>query len=426
MCHGLVCSSPTPQRTSVLQKKTIGLLAGLCFAAAAAGQGIPGGLPAVASPTTFAGPMTITHGGTYTGNWQSRDPKVPAVDIRTSEPVVILNSRVRGPGDLIRADTPDKERGTSLTVKNTSGFGTYTNTAGAARGRFINDSSVNTLDVEHCLLISTIGISAYAGGRQARSIKVLYNKSRNIDGRVSDGAGGYRTGNTAGTDFEFSQFLQLNQVRNIPVADIGWNESINTPGQCRVEDNINLYLSSGTPSSPIRIHDNYIQGAYGAVPGGDGYTGGGIMLGDGGTKNPADAPGFARADHNQVVSTGNYGVSIAGGHDQQIDHNRVVSSGRLPGGASIITPKYANGITGWNCYAEPATVFFGNTVRNNVSGLIRPDGRSDWWTPGAKDTNNVHFSPPGPGAPTLADESAEYRHWLQKIKAAHVTLGPQP
>ena len=53
------------------------------------------------SGVTFSRPLVITAGGTYTGDWQSTDPSVPAVMVLTTEPVTILNSRLKGPGWLL-------------------------------------------------------------------------------------------------------------------------------------------------------------------------------------------------------------------------------------------------------------------------------------------------------------------------------------
>ena len=39
-------------------------------------------------------PLVITQGGTYGGRWVSTDPKIPAVLIDTTEPVIIQNSAI--------------------------------------------------------------------------------------------------------------------------------------------------------------------------------------------------------------------------------------------------------------------------------------------------------------------------------------------
>src|SRR5687767_9686775 len=35
------------------------------------------------APVVYSGPLVITRGGTYRGNWESLDPDVPAVTVRT-------------------------------------------------------------------------------------------------------------------------------------------------------------------------------------------------------------------------------------------------------------------------------------------------------------------------------------------------------
>ena len=76
--------------------------------------------------------ITITRGGTYTGNWQSTDPNLPAVKVDTTDPVTIVNSNVKGPGDLIVSDTDH----TKITVRNTHGYAVNPNVYGKSAGRF--------------------------------------------------------------------------------------------------------------------------------------------------------------------------------------------------------------------------------------------------------------------------------------------------
>ena len=60
--------------------------------------------------------------------------------------------------------------------------------------------------------------------------------------------------------FEYAQFVQFDKVRHVSGIEIGWNSVVDDPGQSRAEDVISMYKSSGTANSPIRIHDNYIDG----------------------------------------------------------------------------------------------------------------------------------------------------------------------
>src|SRR5947209_9136458 len=52
-------------------------------------------------PVVYSGPVTITAGGTYTGNWESHDPSVPAVTIATAQPVVLQGCNIRSRGTLV-------------------------------------------------------------------------------------------------------------------------------------------------------------------------------------------------------------------------------------------------------------------------------------------------------------------------------------
>src|SRR5436309_9547809 len=78
----------------------------------------------------LSAPIVITKGGTYTGTWESASRLVPAVTIATSAPVTIINSTVRGPGNLI-INTADH---VNVTIKNTKAYGVNPNVFGKAKG----------------------------------------------------------------------------------------------------------------------------------------------------------------------------------------------------------------------------------------------------------------------------------------------------
>src|SRR3954470_14448749 len=58
--------------------------------------------PAVLPDSVFQGPLIITSGGKYTGNYKSLDSRVPAISVYTSEPVELTGCLVAGAGDLIK------------------------------------------------------------------------------------------------------------------------------------------------------------------------------------------------------------------------------------------------------------------------------------------------------------------------------------
>ena len=65
-------------------------------------ESLEGRLLMSATPAiVYSGPIVITSGGTYSGNWQSNNPNVAAVTISTTAPVIINNSNIQSKGDLI-------------------------------------------------------------------------------------------------------------------------------------------------------------------------------------------------------------------------------------------------------------------------------------------------------------------------------------
>src|SRR6202035_3843127 len=105
--------------------------------------------------------------------------------------------------------------------------------------------------------------------------------------------------------------------------------------QSLVDDNIDVYRSSGTPNQPLEIHDTYIQGAYAYRAAQDAYDGGGIKTDAKAGDTAQKVPAFNSIHDNQVVGTTNYGIQFAAGHDNVAANNRVISSGLLADGTKI-------------------------------------------------------------------------------------------
>ncbi len=395
---------------------------------------------APATGVAYSPPIVITRGGTYQGSWKSDDPNRPAVTIKTAEPVTIESSTITGRGDLIATDIAHVD----LTVRNCTGLGMNPDVRGKTPGRFVTAEGFDRMVLAANYLKGTSGIylADYAGNRSAnQTIKVVRNRALNIDGRKSDGQGGYLpfntrrriTGGPAEDGFEPVQFVQFNADRHLSNAEIAWNQVINEPGKSRVEDNISIYQSSGTGDDPIRIHDNFIRGAYTTEPWQDSYrtdgwrydwsySGGGIMLGDGASANADIVSSHVWAYRNQVVSTTNYGIAISSGFSNALFANRIVSSGLLADGRRIAAQNV--GAYVWDSsHDRPRGTFFNNVGRLNAIGWVNADGRNDWWRPDASRWSmNRHW----PGKVTLATESAELEMWRAKTEAAGVTIGPAP
>jgi len=322
---------------------------------------------------------------------------------------------IRGRGDLIVS----RDHQAKITIRNTTGLGLNPNVAGRSAGRFASIERFAGVTIENCAMENTAGIYLldYEGDRSAnQTVRILRNRAHNIDGRKSDGHGGYAGGES------LVQFAQLDKVRHAAGIEIAWNEVINDPGMSRVEDNISIYLPSGVKESPIRIHDNFIRGAYASDPAKQTYSGGGIMLGDGVSDDGTDGDsGFVVAEHNQVLDTTNYGIAISAGHDCAIVGNRIVSAGVLANGQPIAAQNVGTYV--WDSYKAGETRFHNNMGRDNLIGWVKGAERNDWWRPNADAwDNNTHW----PGVMTRDVYDSERKIWQEKLKAAGVTVGPAP
>jgi len=371
-------------------------------------------LPARRQGPVYCGPLVITKGGTYSGNWESKDSEVPAVDIRTSEPVIIQHANIRGAGYLIKA----WYQATNITVRHTNGYGLtptpfkdYKKTR-----RFLTVNGFKSVVVENCYMESTAGIYVglqYEGnGSPQQTVKIRYNKAKNIDGRVY---GGQR---------EHSQFVLFNFRGGLPHAEIAWNQVINEPNKSLVEDNINLSNSRGTSASPIRIHNNYIQGAYPYPATEEKYSGGGIIadswyeerLGD----PKAVATAYVKIYDNQTVNLGNYNYAIAGGHNIEVYNNRGINSGLFEDGSRMNTHNV--GLYGYDFYKTAVT--FNAVMRNNTTGVMSQGSlfNENYFPDGTVQGHNNTFIS---GKITAQAEQAEYELWRQKLQKAGIVLGPR-
>ncbi|MBC6607468.1 T9SS type A sorting domain-containing protein [Hymenobacter sp. BT188] len=371
----------------------------------------PGSLITLAqsSEVIYNGPISITKGGTYSGNWRSLDSRIPAISIETSEPVTIENSNIQSAGILIRAHYQNND----VTIRNTRGLALTPTIDNVRQGRFFDANNFKNAHLEHNYMEQTSGIylANYVGDKSARqSIKVLYNQARNIDGRTRNGGK------------EHVQFLQFNGVQGIRGVEVAWNEVVNTPNKSYVEDNINLYKSNGTSDSPILIHNNYIQGGYPVPATATNHSGGGILLGDGDPSFLAESSGFVKCHNNQVVSMLNYGIAVANGHDIEIYNNRVVSSGYVDG-------QYLQssnvGIYTWNSTSSNDTdaYYFNISAHDNQIGYVKKgnwEDRNDTWF------RNIHYNKNNTSLPnpiTPQTEQAEWTFWLEKVKNQNITPG---
>lgn len=369
------------------------------------------------STSTAPTNLVITTGGTYSGNWASNDPAVPAVYVNTDQPVTIQNATVTGRGDLI---VVNGNYGAHVTVQNVTGTALDPGVRGAQRGSFVRATKAVALQVTHCSMYGvSFGVQVLYSTMQ--SLSVSANVASELEDRASDGQGGLLVSRPS-----LGHFVMLNQVV-APAADISWNQVVDTVGQSSTEDVINLYKAQGLPGSPIRVHDNYLEG-YSSTTSPQ-YTGVGIIT-DGDGKLP-DTANVVIASNEMVHAAGS-GIEIATGSNIAVTQNRVVSCGVDSAGNWIAMP-FVNAIVVWNYYGSLAMV--NDTVQGTFGGMVRPSDTgapevADIWSR-SSDLNATDTLGPNQftdpclvnGQLNLNAEATERAYWQTKLKAARISPG---
>lgn len=362
---------------------------------------------AQAPSVSYSGPLVITQGGTYTGNYRSTDSSVPVITIQTTQPVIIENCILAGAGNIIDA----KNGGSSLTIRNNRAYGLAQSADNTRHGRFAEVNAGRSVTIEHNYFEQTTGIDIYrwgGNGTAQQTLTVRYNSAKNMDGRYRNGGG------------TFCNFIGMNGAIGMVGAEIAWNQIINLPNQSYVEDNVNFYNSGGTASSSVQVHDNYIFGSYPPTATASSHTGTGFIT-DG---DPSSSPSaYIQMYNNQVVSTCGAGMNIAAGHHITYRDNRIISAGLMADGTRLNANWAAVAV--WNAYGQAS--FGNNSITNNLIGYYSQGGNEPYnnrrdTSPGACATcpGNTHVA----DRPiTLGDEQAEWNLWLQKLQQNNVTPG---
>ena len=379
---------------------------------------------ALVSSATNPTAIRITSGGTYSGNWSSADPKVPAVMIVTNEPVVLKNSTLTSRGDLVVIY--GSQGGANVTIDNVTGTALDPGVAGQGRGKFLDAEVVAHLSVTHCTM-QGVSFGVYIVSSTAASLSIRDNVANDLEDRKSDGHGGFLLNQRL-----LGHFIMFNGVNMPNGGEIAWNQMINSDGAASVEDVISFYQSHGSAGKAVLVHDNYLQGAFAArqtTP----YTGGGIQM-DGGSNDPSTATGFVQINNNTIVHLEGFGISIGAGHDISVTGNRIVSCGKDSAGNWLAgTGSVALGM--WNYYQTRQ--YFNNYMANNSGGVVRPDANGnpvhgDIYAPSVSASlNNIIganvFEQPclTSSGLNLAAESVERERWLDSVASAGEVLGDQ-
>jgi hypothetical protein len=292
----------------------------------------------VATRPNASGPITITAGGTYSGNWASTD-SMPAVTIATNEPVTIANSVVtnRAGGTLI-ALADDYQ--VSVTLNRVFAFGgpTY-----ETSGRFFAAQDYKKVVVRNTTIENTRGIQI-GEGAPSSSVLITRNKHRNIQGGI------YDRGEAVGN------FVQFRNVQNAAI-EVSWNEVLNEHGKSAPTDIVSIYQTANA-----RIVNNYFQ--HQSEPGNTNiYKMNGITIDPG-----ADA---TLCHHNLILNNqlvDGAAIGIFGGSHNSAHGNRIIQDGYLPDGKTRINPDFF----------EPVWIAPGGTnnhMHANIIGYINGKGR---------------------------------------------------
>ena len=375
----------------------------------------------------------ISAGGTYTGNWVNLEPNHPAVSVITGAPVIIENCSITSAGDGIASYNFNA----NVTVRNCRGQALNPNVAGVPKGYFVVLNNFSSMVVEHNLIegfrfggTATNSPIEAAETFSGQRIVFRYNVVYDVEGRFSDGHGGYQPGDSVlGTAAPGSAF-QTWLVRNVDM-EIAWNEIINRPYVSQPEDVISTAETRGLAARPIHIHDNYVQGvnpANASVY--RTYGGCGIQLGDSPSKSDV---GYTSVHDNQVVNFSGCGVSISSGHNNDVHHNRAISARTLPDG-TLLNNNWRVALQFWDNYWDPLETmptvadpfWHDNWMHDNLFNAVFKDGTASpnnfyHFGPTVGEYNNVYAL--GHLA-TTDDEQAEYARWRQKLIDNGVTVGP--
>jgi hypothetical protein len=384
------------------------------------GSSSPQVIPA-ANLYPFSQPISITSGGLYVCSWEGDNPNGVTVEDSTTAPVTIADSIIQGSGTLIS----DTLAGVQLTVENSYGYGLNPNQAGVEKGSFLYLMSPANVDIEHNSIIGVggLGTKIYGFvGTGSQTIKIDYNYILNSDGRFSDGNGGYEDTGV------MTHAIQLANIYNLAGIDIGWNKIVNQPGLSYVNDVINLFDTSGTPGSPVNVHDNYIDGLYSLTPATTWDSGSAITTD--GDPTLAIEPAYIDIHNNTIVQGGSAGIGVPDGHDISVYDNYLVCSGYLPDGTEFYasgTGIYINDLNGGN-----SSIFYNNGAYDNTVGWIQPPDsqqnggntsvQSDYSLPSADPAltyGNIDLA----GPITTAMENAATAAWISNLGAAGLTVG---
>ena len=293
--------------------------------------------------------IVIDRGGSYVNQTYEG-----TVEVNTSELVIFDDCSFLSSGNGIEVFHPD---GGNVEIRNCTFTGLHPGQYGKTQGRsvHINGRGKSTTFVfENNAGTGFRGIWVQKMAYGA-TVRIKCNQWRNIEGRMSDGKGGYLA--EPDPNPENSQFLLFTETTGAAV-DIAWNFIQNEPGQSKVEDVINVGGCKGGSARPIRIAHNLIYGAYSYAPRSDKqYSGSGIQI----ETNSA----YVEIAGNVIVNAANTGLALSWARRCTVRDNLILSTGLLPGTDDPICQSWRGLLIGnpyWHPEDSRNNKAFGNRV----------------------------------------------------------------
>lgn len=223
--------------------------------------------------------------------------------------------------------------------------------ASAYPARCVSGSNVINLSFRNCEQYGASGvyIDSWAGdGSAGGRFRLSQFNFKNVDGRMVDASGNWRTGTTTNTDYTYVQAWQMNNCPQMGGFLAEYFRVYQDPVYgARMEDAWSMHSSGGKTFSPAFVTDYLVENM---LPNDPAYTGtqevfglGRPYTGGGGTSDAGGVGGAAPTANNiasnvqakrfSVLNSNNYGASITSGQNNTLEDFDVISVGFFRSGA---------------------------------------------------------------------------------------------
>lgn len=358
----------------------------------------------------FKGPLVITKGGHYSGNYKNTNGF--AVWVQTSDSVWLDDVYAIASSDIVHCETGAKVIVDNLLCESLRPVGT------AQRGWGFYTYKADYINISHMSLNHTGGLRI--DQQVTNKVVITQSSIKNTDRR-----NGY--GSVSGTSI--APALQFNSAGFMNGSELSYIYFQNVPGRSSVEDNINIYNSGGTSAHPLNIHDIFVDGAYPYPADSAHFSGTGITT-DGNNATAATTTQYVNVYNCQFIRTMNAAMNLPVGHDIHYENNRIINAGYImKNGSRVYLPTSWSAAASWNMNnASLSSVMYNNTIQNNYIGYYSAgvnfkyaNRQDENQQPGSfivQSGLNQYFPDK---EITIRDENTEIKSWQEKTKG--MTIG---